>query len=47
VVVDEAQQEWVVHRFQALFGAMRPPVAGVPLTRLDPFSAQPAPNPGD
>jgi hypothetical protein len=38
--VDEAFQESVVQEFQTIFDAMRPPVAGVPLTRLDP-PAQP------
>jgi len=39
--VDEAHQEWVVERFKTIFDAMRPPVAGVPLTRLDPTAAAP------
>jgi glycine/D-amino acid oxidase-like deaminating enzyme len=35
LAVDEAYQQWVVQDFRTVFHAMRPPVAGVPLTRLD------------
>jgi D-amino-acid oxidase len=38
---DEAFQEGVVQGFKAIFDAMRPPVAGVPLTRLDPRATPP------
>ena len=38
---DEAFQEEVVRGFKTIFDAMRPPVAGVPLTRLDPSAAPP------
>ena len=36
--VDEAHQEWVVQRYRTIFDAMRPPIPGVPFTRLDPHS---------
>jgi glycine/D-amino acid oxidase-like deaminating enzyme len=39
--VDEAFQEWVVQGFKTIFDAMRPPVASVPLTRLDLPAAPP------
>jgi D-amino-acid oxidase len=39
---DEAFQQEVVQGFKTIFDAMRPPIAGVPLTRLD----QPAAPPG-
>jgi glycine/D-amino acid oxidase-like deaminating enzyme len=39
--VDEAHQAWVVQDCRLIFDAMRPPVAGVPLTRLDPAAAPP------
>ena len=38
---DEAFQEEVVQGFKTLFDAMRPPIAGVPLTRLDPQAVPP------
>jgi glycine/D-amino acid oxidase-like deaminating enzyme len=38
---DQAHQEEVVRGFKAIFDAMRPPIAGVPLTRLDPPTAPP------
>jgi D-amino-acid oxidase len=36
---DEGFQEWVVREFKMIFDAMRPPIAGVPLSRLDPPAA--------
>jgi D-amino-acid oxidase len=39
--VDEAHQAWVVQECRTIFDAMRPPVAGVPLTRLDPAAVPP------
>ena len=39
--IDEAHQAWVVQECRTIFDAMRPPVAGVPLTRLDPAAAPP------
>jgi D-amino-acid oxidase len=39
--VDTAHQDRVVRDFRKVFRAMRPPVAGLPLTRLDPFAAPP------
>jgi glycine/D-amino acid oxidase-like deaminating enzyme len=38
---DEAFQESVVQEFKTIFDAMRPPLAGVPLTRVDPAAAAP------
>jgi hypothetical protein len=40
--VDEAFQESVVQDFRAIFDAMRPPIAGVPFTRLDPTAQPPS-----
>lgn len=39
--VDEEYQESVVQGFKAIFDAMRPPVAGMPLTRVDPSATLP------
>jgi len=39
--VDEGFQEWVVQEFKTIFDAMRPPLTGVPLTRLAPPAAPP------
>ena len=41
LAVDEAFQQSVMQRFRMIFDAMRPPLPGVPLTRLDPPSAPP------
>lgn len=38
---DEAFEESVVQGFKTIFDAMRPPLDGVPLTRLDPPAAAP------
>jgi hypothetical protein len=40
--VDEAFQEGVIQQFKTIFDAMRSPIAGVPLTRLDPPGSAPA-----
>lgn len=38
---DEDHERRVVREFQAIFDAMRPPLAGIPLTRSDPPAAPP------
>jgi glycine/D-amino acid oxidase-like deaminating enzyme len=40
--VDEAFQEGVIQEFKTIFDAMRSPIAGVPLTSLDPPGSAPA-----